>query len=80
MLVLKKISKGSYKNKVNNILITVEKNETKGWSGSIEKEKGIVKDVFFDGDVMMYENIYTTSANTKKEVSLILASWIKHNF
>lgn len=80
MLVLKKISKGSYQNKVNNILITVEKNEIKGWSGSIEKEDAIVKDVFCDGKVMMYENLYTTSANTKKEVSLILASWIKHNF
>ena len=80
MLVLKKILKGSYQNKVNNILIRVEKNEDKGWSGSIEKEDKITKDVFCDGLVMMYENLYTTSANTKKEVSSILASWIKHNF
>ncbi len=80
MLVLKKISKGYYQNKVNNILVTVEKNINGQWSGHIEKENGIKKDVFFGGNIMMYDSIYSTSANTKKEVSLILASFIKHNF
>ena len=80
MLVLKKISKGHYQNKVNNILVTVEKNETKGWSGSIEIQEGLKKDLFCGGLVMVYEKLYSTGANTKKEVCFYLESWIKKNF
>ena len=80
MLVLKKISKGHYQNKVGKILVTVEKNEIKGWSGSIEIEEGLKKDVFCGGLVMTYESLYSTSANTKKDVAYILEAWIKHNF
>lgn len=79
MLVLSKISKGYYQNKVNDILVTVEKNEIGSWNGKIEKEIGLKKDYFCGGFIMMHETLINTGANTKKEVCLWLCAWIEYN-
>lgn len=78
-LALTKVYQGRYKVETESHLVRVEQNDiSKTWFGVVEIKTHIAQDVE-GNNVQMTDELFTWSANTKKEVSEVLAGWVSIN-
>lgn len=80
-LQLYKRYEGRYENRAGDILVTVRKCYMDNtWRGTIEVFTHMAKDMFTKGNpqVEMFDELFTYTEKTKKDVSAVLVSYIEN--
>ena len=79
-LALNKVGRGRYEKIAGNIKVSVEKNcITNKWEGSVSEYSFTGKCIATGKDVKCYEDMFTWTSDTKREVSMVLVNFILSN-